>query len=171
MKNSGNGKSLDRMLEEILSFIGRTSGLTFKRLGQHLEVSQKCDMKTLKVNVLELSEVLSRTDGDGKEFIQINLLDGRKILLTESLIGFKPFESLGLDMTKLPKVVTTPDLTSVLEAIEDALSSEWAPDNEVEVLKKVFNSILLGGELVGFDLHIEKKWLDRVVTSNLQASA
>ena len=35
-------------------------------------------------------------------------------------MGFKPVEIVGLDMSRIPKVVTTPDLVSVFEAIEDA---------------------------------------------------
>jgi len=78
-------------------------------------------------------------------FLQVNFLSGKKILLTENLIGFKPVPSRGLDLSKLPKVVTTPDLLSVVEAIEDSISFAVAND-ELDVLKRVFDSVLRGAE-------------------------
>ena len=38
-------------------------------------------------------------------------------------------------MAKIPKVVTTPDLLSVFEAIEESVSSD-TPEHEIESLKK-----------------------------------
>ena len=66
----------------------------------------------------------------------MNFQNSYKVLLTDNLIGFKPQETLGLDMTRIPKVVTTPDLFSVYEAIEESLGSD-TQDHEVEILKKV----------------------------------
>lgn len=159
------------MIEDILSFIGRTKGLKYDLLKDTMVITQTIDQKRLSVNFMELSEVLHRTDVDNKDFLQVNLKDGRKILLTNTLVGFKPFELSGLDMSKIPRVVTTPDLLNVLEAIEESLSSENIPEGEFETLKKVFHSILQGGELVGFELKSEKNWLDRLVASNFRAVA
>ena len=86
-------------------------------------------------------------------------------------MGFKPLETSGLDMGKIPKVVTTPDLISVFEAIEDSMSSDATPDHEVEILKKVFLAILQGGELAGFNLEFERRWMTRLVPSKIRASA
>lgn len=171
MKYSAVDDSIERMLEEILGFIGRTKGLKSSKKGDSIEILQRVDSRSLSLSTSELSEVLVRLDGDGKEFLQVNFLDGRKLLITDTLVGFKPFSSLGLDMSKIPKVVTTPDLMSVLEAIEDSMSAELPQEQEIEVLKKVFNSILHGGELIGFSLCNERQWLDRLITSNFRVSA
>jgi hypothetical protein len=86
-------------------------------------------------------------------------------------VGFKPFEVTGLDMSKIPRVVTTPDLMSVFEAIEESLSSEDGIDMELDILRKVYQSILIGGEMAGFDLKFERKWMDRLYSVKFQASA
>jgi hypothetical protein len=86
-------------------------------------------------------------------------------------VGFKPTETFGLDMAKIPKVVTTPDLMSVFEAIEESMSSDIQNEHELEILKKVYQSILQGGELAGFDLKFERNWLSRLLASRIKASA
>jgi hypothetical protein len=159
------------MVEDILSFLGRTKGLIYDLSKDSMLITQMLDKRLLSVNFNELFEVLHRTDADERDFLQINLRDGRKILLTNTLIGFKPFELSGLDMSKIPRVVTTPDLLNVLEAIEETLSSENISDGEFETLKKVFYSILQGGELIGFNLKSEKNWLERLAASNFRAAA
>ena len=95
---------------------------------------------------------------------------GKKILLTDQLIGFKPFPIPDLDVSKLPKVVTTVDLLSVFEAIEEA-STVSARTEDADTLKRVFQSILMGGEDVGFDLSTEKSWLRRLSGVVSKASA
>lgn len=133
-------------------------------------ISQNTDGKEIRVSLPEVSEVLHRADGDGKPFLQINFNSGVKVLVTDQLIGFKPSEIFGLDMSRLPKVVTTPDLLSVGEAIEEALASE-TPEHEVEILRKVYQSILLGAERIGFDLPFERAWATRLLSSRFRASA
>lgn len=93
------------------------------------------------------------------------------MLLTDSLIGFKPTETVGLDMSRLPKVVTTPDLKSVYDAIEDSLSADVIQSAEVEILKKVYLSILLGAENIGFNLSEERLHFFSLVTVSTQAAA
>jgi hypothetical protein len=78
------------------------------------------------------------------------------------LIGFKTIPLHGFDVHKLPKVVTTSDLISVFEAAEEALST--GRGEEVDVLRQVFNSILMGGETVGFDLKNEKSWFANLIS-------
>src|SRR4051812_28637785 len=103
----------------IEDFVSKSAGLTFSKGNDGVfSIVQKSDSKTMPMKSVELSEVLSRKDADGKEFVQINFVTGKKILLTDTLIGFKPSPVPDLDVTKLPKVVTTVDLVSVLEAIE-----------------------------------------------------
>jgi hypothetical protein len=161
-----------QMLEEILAFVDQSAGLSSKVSESGvIAIHQNVDGKIFRFSSEELTEVMQRFDSDGKQFIQVNFQSGNKVLFTETLVGFKPRETVGLDMSKIPKVVTTPDLISVFEAIEDSLSSDTTPESEVEILKKVFVAILHGGELAGFDLAFERKWLSRLVPSKFRASA
>jgi hypothetical protein len=160
-----------RMLEEITRFIEKSSGLSYSIQGHNVSIKQSIDAKVFQFSLEQLSEVLERTDVDGRPFIQINFTTGYKVLFTDTLVGFKPRETYGLDMAKIPRVVTTPDLLSVLTAIEDGLSSETISEFEIEVLKRVYSAIIQGGESAGFDLGAEKTWLSRVLPSNLKASA
>lgn len=160
------------MLQEVLRFVDSSSGLTCQvsETG-NVQIQQSLDGKTFRFQANQLSEILPRVDADGKQFIQVNFQSGIKILITETLVGFKPQQTSGLDMAKIPRVVTTPDLISVLEAIEESMSADDAGENEVEILKKVFHSILQGGEGAGFDLSFERRWLTRLTSTRLKASA
>lgn len=157
-------------LNNILNFVDRSSGLKAELLGGKVEIHQNLDGKVFHFSPEDVSEVLNRMDSDGRPFIQINFRDTNKVLLTDSLVGFKPSETAGLDMSRIPKVVTTPDLKSVLEAIEDTLGSDQA-EHEVEILKKVFYSILSGAEKIGFDLPFERRCLERLMATKIRASA
>lgn len=157
-------------MDQIRDFVGKSSGLALKLEDVILEIFQRADGKTMAFDVSELDEVISRVDAEGKAFLQVNFLSGKKILLTDNLIGFKPLPSIGLDMTKLPKVVTTPDLISVVDAIEDTLLTGVSATEEVDILKKVFDSVLRGAEAVGFDLTSERVWLTNL-SRNERASA
>jgi hypothetical protein len=151
-------------MNHILKFVETASGLkTEWKDESETFIVQTTDGKGISVFVSELKEVLVREDSNGKEFIQVNFLDGRKVLLTDTLIGFKPHPASGLDLSNLPRVVTTPDLLSVFEATEEAISTS-APHSEIETLKSVFQAILHGGETVGFDLAEERKWFIRLTS-------
>jgi hypothetical protein len=161
-----------QLLEEIVSFLKGASGLSCSMTERDtVVVDQAIDGKKFKFQVNELADVLKRVDADGKGFIQVNFNSGTKVLFTDNLVGFKPRETFGLDMSKIPRVVTTPDLMSVFEAIEESLGSDATPEHEIEILKKVFHSILQGGELAGFDLTYERTWLHRLLGSRYRASA
>lgn len=162
----------NQLLEDILGFVDQSNGLSGELApdGQ-VVVHQAVDGKRFRFAVTEVNEVLQRTDSEGQSFIQVNFASGRKVLFTDNLVGFKPHEIGGLDMNKIPKVVTTPDLMSVFEAIEEGLSSEQVMDHEVDILKKVYQAILLGGENAGFDLAFERKWLSRLVPCRLRVTA
>lgn len=161
-----------QLLEEVLTYVDHSTGLSsnVSEAGD-VFIRQSVDGKTFRFAMEDLNEVLSRTDADGKAFIQINFASGHKVLFTDTLVGFKPREVFGLDMAKIPKVVTTPDLLSVFEAIEETLSSDQQLDHELDVLKKVFQAILTGGEQAGFDLAFERRWLARLLPSKSRASA
>lgn len=169
--SSSKSKTNIAQLDSILNFVDGSKGLSggMAESGK-IRIQQEVDGKVFSFSAYEVSEVLQRNDTEGKTFLQVNFKSGAKVLLTESLVGFKPVETLGLDMSRIPKVVTTPDLLSVFEAIEEAMGSDGI-DHEVEILKRVYQAILQGGEKVGFDLAFERKWLNRLLASKIQASA
>ena len=145
--------------QTIVEFVEKASGLSLANNDtMTIELIQKSDTKSLRIELREVKEVLTRRDTDNSTFLQVNFSSGRKILLTDSFIGFKPVTLDGLDMSKIPRVVTTPDLMSVFEAIEDSMSSENEA-NDLDTLRKIFFAILIGGESVGFDLGRERTWV------------
>ena len=159
-------------MEQIIAFIAKAHGLRFQHGdGGRLRLSQKIDSKSIALHVNELEDVLLRSDTEGQDFIQINFSSGKKILVTASLIGFKPIVLKGLDAAKLPRVVTTPDILSVFEAIQDALHAADSDDREIAMLKRVFEAVLAGGESVGFDLTTERSWLARIPSSFTRTAA
>jgi hypothetical protein len=172
LSSSNKHKSTITDLDSVLLYVDSSRGLKAKiGEGGKVQIYQDLDGKVFNFTSQDISEILHRTDADGKPFIQLNLKGSQKVLLTETLIGFKPVETLGLDISRIPKVVTTPDLLSVFEAIEESLGADSGGDNEVAILKKVYFSILAGGEQVGFDLSFERKWLNRLIASKLKACA
>ncbi|MEK2644485.1 hypothetical protein [Bdellovibrio sp. BCCA] len=169
---SSKSKSTHAELDHILNFVDASKGLRAKiNESGRVQIRQDLDGKVFSFITQDVNEVLHRADSEGKPFIQVNFKNGTKVLLTETLVGFKPIETLGLDMGRIPKVVTTPDLVSVFEAIEESLGADNGLDHEVEILKKVYLAIISGGEKVGFDLAVERKWLNRLLASKFKASA
>ncbi|KYG61383.1 hypothetical protein AZI87_17860 [Bdellovibrio bacteriovorus] len=165
-------KSTHAELDHILNFVDASKGLRAKiNESGRVQIRQDLDGKLFSFNSQDVNEVLHRADSEGKPFVQVNFKNGTKVLLTETLVGFKPLETLGLDMGRIPKVVTTPDLVSVFDAIEESLGADNGLDHEVEILKKVYMAIVSGGEKVGFDLTTERLWLNRLIASKFKASA
>lgn len=159
----------------ISRFVKSSQGLKLAEEAATTEVSftiqQTADGKSISFKETAVEEVLERHDSDGRSFLQVNFIDGKKVLLTDRLIGFKPVALKGLDLRRLPKVVTTPDLVSVVEAIEDSLNHDQPKLEEVEVLRRVFDSVYRGAEDVGFDLSAEKTWLHCISSLRGRASA
>lgn len=147
-------------------FVNTAPGLKWDIKEGMASIYQKDDWKTVRFPIDNVREVLTRTDRDGKDFIQINFMDSSKILVTENLVGFKPFPVKNLDMTKIPKVVTSPDCLSVFEAIDDCLREDNIDFEELDTLKRVFTAIIKGAEIVGFDMSEEKSWLKRLVLTD-----
>lgn len=168
--NSANENSTAPHIRKIADFVAQSAGLKSWMLGNRIEILQKTDGKKLTFDGDDVDEVIPRLDSDGQPFLQVNFSTGKKILLTDNFIGFKPAPSVGLDMERLPKVVTTPDLISVVEAIEESLTSQITHE-EVDVLRRVFDAVLKGGESIGFDLTSERMWLQRISKSSFKASA
>lgn len=143
-------------------------------MGESLQVLQKIDKQSLTLDEADIIEVIARRDEFGKDFLQVNFADGRKILITESLIGFRPFQMLDLDMSKLPKVVTTPDIKSVFDALQEALQDHDDQDDdfeEIDVLRRVYEAVIMGGESVGFTLTNERYLLSCVPRTKVRATA
>lgn len=159
-------------LDTIKNYITASSGLYISspEMKDFMSIVQDVDGKIISFETTSIEQVLERVDADGKLFLQINFNSGKKILLTDELIGFKPIPIIDLDMSKLPKVVTTPDLISVLEAIEEVIHLRDS-ESDVDVLKKLYISVLEGAESVGFDLTEEKIWLQHLNYSGQKATA
>lgn len=151
------------LLQSILDFMGNARDLEADQSSpDQIRIRQRIDGHTIHIRAARLQDVLMRADADGRSFVQVNFQDGLKILITERLIGFKPVARKSAPQpntaaaSKLPRVVTTPDLVSVLEAMEDAADSA---DRDLSVLRELFDSILRGAERAGFDVQKEKAWL------------
>ena len=173
MNNSDKFGSGEKLLEQIFSYVDRSDNLIFAEcdLSDYFIIEQKIDKRRITVNKFDVEEVLSRTDEDGQEFLQVNFVSGKKILLTEKLVGFRPLTMFGLDMEKLPKVVTTPDIMNIFDAIQESLCHEDNSSEELEVLRKVYDSVVCGGESVGFDLNEERALFSRIPTQVLPSCA
>lgn len=160
------------VVAQIKTFVADSQGLSIvdSPLTDYMVIEQKMDRKRITINCFDLDEVMVRQDEAGKSFLQVNFTSGKKILITETLVGFRPLGLFGLDMEKIPKVVTTPDIQSVFEAIQEVLQSNDEQD-ELDVLRKVYDSVLCGGESVGFDLKEERKVLACLPSRMWTASA
>ena len=143
-----------------LEYAAKSSGLRAHVVSQdEIRLVQTMDQKALTIDFNHVEEVLTRFDSEQKMFLQINFTSGKKIILTENLIGFKPVASAGLDSSKLPKVVTTSDLMSVFEALEESLIAANEDAREIDTLKQIFSSIVTGAESVGILCPNERDWL------------
>ncbi len=159
-------------IETIEDFLDKASGLELVSASEEkIKIYQKTDGKLLTLSPLNIEEILSRLDSADQPFLQVNFLNGKKLLLTEKLVGFKPAKTLNLDMAKLPKVVTTPDLISVVEAIEDSMSSGESHPDEVQVLERVYDAVLKGAEDIGFNLVNERTWIKMINNSKITPTA
>ena len=155
-------KDLEIGKDRLIEFINESDGLRIiDQDDSHLKIQQNLDKKILNFDLESLSSLLTRFDEKGDKFLQVNFNNDCKILVTDRLIGFKPFtavQSLSINV-QLPNVVTTPDLMSVIEAIENSLFSTDGSDQEVDALRALFKSVLDGAEKVGFVLKKERFWL------------
>ncbi len=147
------------ILDRIVEFASGSSGLETEHREAVVVIRQRMDGHRIEVPASRLQDILMRTDTDGRDFVQVNFENGTKILITDRLIGFKPVlratapGAASPSISKLPKVVTTPDIMSVVEAIEDAVDAD---DNDIPLLKDLFEAIVRGAETVGFDVARER---------------
>ena len=155
-------------IQSIVDFISQCRGLRFLESGEdELIICQRADEKSLTFKASQIEEVLSRTDVKNENFLQINFYNGKKIILTDNLIGFKPATQDSLDMKRLPKVVTTPDLVSFIEVLEDSLNDDNVTTDEIEDVTQYFNSVLMGAEDIGFNLTCERVWMARILNRQI----
>ena len=168
-----NTEATSQHINDVVNYLETQTQFIFKFTEEKLELTQKEDMKKIVIDFEQIEKVLNRQDVDDSKFLQINFTNGTKILITKSLVGFKPNQRVGFDLTKIPRVVTTIDLQSVSKAIEDLFDSEetYETQTEIEILKKVYQSILYGAENVGFKMQAEKTWLTSVVLNHSAAVA
>ena len=153
-------KSKKSTIELIADFIGKDSTLTLDSVDEvGLKFTQNIDGKSLEILTSGVDEVLTREDSTGKVFLQVNFIHGTKILITKSLVGFKPALFEGVDPNRIPNVVTTPDLLSIVEALSDF---DFEEDyEEYRALRRMYYSILHGAEAVGFEIENERLWISR----------
>ena len=173
MNNSNIFEAGGKLLEQIYKYVDSNENLNLaeSNLTDCFIIEQKVDGRRISINMFDVEEVLSRLDEEGHEFLQVNFISGKKILLTKKLIGFRPLSIFGLDMKKLPKVVTTPDIMNIFDAIQESLCNDEDPAVELEILKKIYDSIVCGGESVGFDLSEERKLFTRLPTHIFSTTA
>ncbi|MBC7421744.1 MAG: hypothetical protein H7328_13535 [Bdellovibrio sp.] len=160
-------------MNEVINYLEIQAQFNFKISGDILEVTQKEDSKKMIIDFKRVEKVLDRQDLDGSRFLQVNFSGGSKVLITKALVGFKPTDLIGFDLSRIPRVVTTIDLLSVSKAIEDLFDSEETAESmaELEVLKKVYQSILYGAENIGFKMQAEKTWLNSILLNHSAAVA
>jgi hypothetical protein len=168
-----NTEATSQHINDVVNYLESQTHFTFNFNEKILELTQKEDLKKISIDFELIEKVLVRQDVDGSKFLQINFAHGTKILITKTLVGFKPNQLIGFDLTRIPRVVTTIDLVSVSKAIEDLFDSEETAETiaEIEILKKVYQSILYGAEGVGFKMQAEKTWLSSILLNQSAVSA
>ena len=128
------------------------------------EIYQHQDKKYISFKGNQVENILERKDLKDEDFLQIDFHNGVKILLTKSFVGFAPAHCEGLDIEKLPKVVTTLDLLSVIEAIESSVYGQEHYEEKLEDVKLFFESIATGAEAIGFSLVSERLWVEKLLS-------
>ncbi len=168
-----NTETTSQHINDVVNYLESQTHFIFHFNEKILELTQKEDKKNICIDFEQIEKVLVRQDVDGSKFLQINFEQGTKILITKTLVGFKPNQLIGFDLTRIPRVVTTIDLLSVSKAIEDLFDSEETAESsaEIEILKKVYQSILYGAEGVGFKMQAEKTWLSSILLNQSAVSA
>jgi hypothetical protein len=163
LAEQSNDSTVTSPMEMVIEFLENSRGLNYKKLETGaLCIFQKVDGKQIHLDTEEIVSVIPREDYKKDAFIQINFSGGKKILLTDHLIGFKPAEIDGINIESLPKVVATPDLVGLFEALEDCLSAKNTNITMLLELRQASMSIIEGAESIGIDLSQEKIWLKRI---------
>ncbi len=156
-------------VKSLVDFVSQCQGLSFLESGSgELTICQRVDGKHFTLQTKNIEKVLYRFDIQNQPFLQVNFIDNKKILLTNELIGFKPVVCEGLEMTRLPKVVTTPDLLSFIEVLESSVyENALGMESEISDVRLYFNSVLKGAENIGFNLTCERIWIERLLNNKI----
>ena len=141
-----------------------------KECNKIITLFQNYDRKKLSFEIERVQKILERKGYDGQNFLQVNFKDGKKILLTHEFVGFPPAVGVGIDVYKLPKVVTTADILSVIEAIESSIYGTDQYQESLYEAKMFFESIAAGAESVGFDLTGERLWVEKLIPKTTLAN-
>ena len=154
--------------EIIEYFVSQTQKLSLIKENENEKIilCQNYDQKSISFYESDLEKVLERKDYKGEAFLQVNFKNGKKILLTNEFIGFSPAACSEMRAKKLPKVVTTSDLLSIIEAVESSLYGTDQYQESLHDIKLFFETIASGAESVGFDLTGERLWLGRLLSKN-----
>lgn len=155
----------------ISDYVRSAKGLDLHGLnGEKIDILQKEDTRVLSVVFENIKEVLFRYNEEYKNFLQINFKNGKKVLLTDRLIGFPPKSSLDAEGIKLPQVVSTLDMLSFFDMTEEYLQSESCSVSELVALKRVCDLILESAMDVGFDVSSDRTWFHQISYSLNKAS-
>ena len=149
----------------IEDFLSKSKKLSLIKREEENKITlmQSYDKKTLSFYESDLEKVLERKDHNGETFLQVNFRNGKKVLLTNEFVGFPPALCSGIDADKLPKVVTTADLLSVIEAIEGSIYGTDQYQESLYDVKLFFEAIASGAEAAGFSLTGERLWLEKLL--------
>ncbi|MGZ3722795.1 MAG: hypothetical protein ACXVA9_07705, partial [Bdellovibrionales bacterium] len=87
MTNAADANSKTGQVLQINDFVAKSSGLKSKVEDEaRMHIKQNTDGKMIAFEIKDLEEVIPRIDADGHVFLQVNFLNGKKVLLTENLI-------------------------------------------------------------------------------------
>ena len=146
----------------IIEAIKEASGIKLEEYSE--EGFLLCQVKDGKFYELFLNDVVevfrSKT---GEKATQVNLKEGRKILLTSDWIGFPPYTFSPVLEELTAKVVTTFDLKTLIDCMESKLQKATSSEHELHLLDGLFFSVLKGGEQVGFDCSKERRYFKKIV--------
>ena len=148
----------------IEDFLSRAKKISVVKEDENEKITlfQNYDKKTLSFYESDIKKVLERKDYNGEAFLQINFKNGKKILLTDEFVGFSPAACSEIDTEKLPKVVTTVDLLSIIEALESSIYGTDHYQESLQDVKFFFEAIASGAESVGFSLTGERLWVEKL---------
>lgn len=163
-KNIKSPVSKSKNKNIIKAFLSKNNKLSLVKnnVKNKITLIQQYDKKVFSFFESHIEKILKRKDHNKEDFLQINFKTGKKILLTNEFIGFSPAACIGIEEGKLPSVVTTADLLSVIEAIENSIYGNDKYQESLHDVRLFFEAIASGAEIAGFDLSGERLWIEKV---------
>ena len=150
-----------------MNYLEKHSELTIlKKKSDFIKVKQPDDQMNLTISFSEIDSTYVQIDSLGKKYLQINLNDGGRLLLTQRVIGFEAKKDSRLRSGFLPDVVTTLDLLNIMEAFESSLRDGHQSEEEQYLLNKAFRAIAKGATRIGFNVsHLHSPFLTFSINS------